>query len=103
MAAPVSNNERDFIVRALRKGLRVDGRGASKTRNIKITFGRKAGSVEVQIGRTRVMAATTADVVKPYPDRPAEGFLQLYADFSPMASPEFEHNRPSSKAVQLTR
>mmetsp|Transcript_16135 Transcript_16135/g.26648 ORF Transcript_16135/g.26648 Transcript_16135/m.26648 type:complete len:342 (-) Transcript_16135:73-1098(-) len=74
-----------------------------KMRRVKIKFLRKSGAVEVSIGKTRVLAATTADIVKPWPDRPSEGFLRIHTDFSPMASPFFENNRPSSRSIQLSR
>ena len=32
----------------------------------------------------------TADVVKPYPDRPTEGFVQFNVEFTRMASETFE-------------
>ncbi|GAB5364880.1 hypothetical protein AAMO2058_001008100 [Amorphochlora amoebiformis] len=102
-APPVSVNEKKFIENALRKGIRVDGRKALTMRKLQIQFGRKAGTVEVSLGKTRVFSACSADVVKPYPDRPSEGFLRLFVDFSPMASPYFEHNRPSGRSVQLSR
>ncbi len=106
-----------------------------------ITFGQKTGTVEVQLGRTRVLAAVTGDIVPPFPDRPnevihpspsnqrsnhslcsclliwtwgvgcvcacmwccAQGFLNFYADFSPMASPHFQPDRPSDKSIELAR
>ena len=63
----------------------------------------RPGSVEVALGETRVLAAVTAELVEPYPDRAAEGALQVFADFSPMASPLFEPGRPSDDAVELMR
>eukprot|EP00466_Bigelowiella_natans_P003201 jgi/Bigna1/131215/aug1.13_g5923 len=102
-APPVSTNECQFIYKALASNLRVDGRKPMKMRRVKIKFLRKSGAVEVSIGKTRVLAATTADIVKPWPDRPSEGFLRIHTDFSPMASPFFENNRPSSRSIQLSR
>lgn len=37
-----------------------------------------------------VMCVTTADIIPPFPDRPAEGFIQFSAEFSRMAGEEFE-------------
>eukprot|EP00954_Amorphochlora_amoebiformis_P011533 902810-Amorphochlora_amoeboformis.AAC.1 len=68
-APPVSVNEKKFIENALRKGIRVDGRKALTMRKLQIQFGRKAGTVEVSLGKTRVFSACSADVVKPYPVR----------------------------------
>lgn len=72
-------------------------------RPIKVEFGSQVGTVTVQLGRTRACASITADLVKPFPDRPTEGFLNFFADFSPMASPFFEPGRPSDKSVELSR
>ena len=36
------------------------------------------------------MCVTTADIIPPFPDRPAEGFIQFSAEFSRMAGEEFE-------------
>ena len=37
-----------------------------------------------------VMCVTTATIIPPFPDRPAEGFIQFAAEFSRMAAEEFE-------------
>jgi exosome complex component RRP45 len=99
----IANSEREFIVRALEKGVRVDGRRLLQARALSVAFGADLGSVEVALGETRVLAAVTAELVEPYPDRAAEGALQVFVDFSPMASPLFEPGRPSDDAVELMR
>ena len=99
----IANSEREFIVRALEKGVRVDGRRLLQARALSVAFGSDLGSVEVALGETRVLAAVTAELVEPYPDRAAEGALQVFVDFSPMASPLFEPGRPSDDAVELMR
>ncbi len=52
--------------------IRIDGRSPLDIRALNITFGQKTGTVEVQIGRTRVLASVTADIVPPFHDRPNE-------------------------------
>jgi exosome complex component RRP45 len=49
----ISNNERNFILDAIKNNLRVDGRGLFDFRPLKITFGEEFGTVYVQVGRTR--------------------------------------------------
>jgi len=57
----------------------------------------------VQLGQTRVMAFVTAQLVEPYRDRPNEGSLAIFTEFSPMADPSFEAGRPGEAAVELGR
>uniref|UniRef100_A0A0E0CLT2 Protein ECERIFERUM 7 n=1 Tax=Oryza meridionalis TaxID=40149 RepID=A0A0E0CLT2_9ORYZ len=96
-------NEREFIERALQSDLRVDGRRPFDFRRLKILFGREDGSAEVQLGDTRVMGYATAQLVQPYKDRPNEGMLAIFTEFSPMADPAFEPGRPGESAIELGR
>jgi len=98
-----SSSESAFILRALEADLRVDGRTRTEVRPAAVSFGKQLGSVEVHVGDTKVMAVATAELVEPYPDRPAEGMLQFFVEFSPMASPAFEVGRPTEAAVELMR
>lgn len=49
------------------------------------------------------MSFVTAQLVQPYRDRPNEGSLAIYTEFSPMADPSFEAGRPGESAVELGR
>ncbi|ORX49032.1 hypothetical protein BCR36DRAFT_404935 [Piromyces finnis] len=98
-----SINEKNFLYEALRQGKRIDGRGIYDVRNIKITFGNQYGHVQVQLGKTRVFANVSWEVVKPYPDQPTEGFLRFNTEMSPMASPEFEPEKLSELEVIVSR
>lgn len=64
---------------------------------------REDGSSEVQLGQTHVMGFVTSQLVQPYRDRPNEGTLAIYTEFSPMADPSFEVGRPGESAVELGR
>jgi exosome complex component RRP45 len=64
---------------------------------------REDGSAEVQLGDTRVMGYATAQLVQPYKDRPNEGTLAIFTEFSPMADPAFEPGRPGESAIELGR
>lgn len=57
----------------------------------------------MQLGQTHVMGVVTAQLVQPYRDRPNEGTLSIYTEFSPMADPSFEAGRPGESAVELGR
>ncbi|XWS42878.1 hypothetical protein CRYUN_Cryun16bG0051900 [Craigia yunnanensis] len=96
-------NEKNFIKTALLSEIRIDGRKPLEFRNIIINFGREDGLAEVQLGQTRVMGIVTAKLVQPYRDRPNEGTLSIYTEFSPMADPSFEIGRPGESAVELGR
>ncbi|XP_075506223.1 exosome complex component RRP45A-like isoform X4 [Primulina tabacum] len=96
-------NEKKFIETALLSDLRIDGRGPFDYRNVAIKFGREDGSSEVQLGQTHVMGFVTSQLVQPYRDRPNEGTLSIYTEFSTMADPSFEIGRPGVFAVELGR
>ncbi|KAL0714885.1 hypothetical protein Bca4012_021864 [Brassica carinata] len=96
-------NETKFVETALQSELRVDGRGLYDYRKLTIKFGKEYGSSEVQLGHTHVMGFVTAQLVQPYKDRPNEGSLSIFTEFSPMADPSFEPGRPGESAVELGR
>ncbi|KAL7582253.1 hypothetical protein Lser_V15G46192 [Lactuca serriola] len=99
----VSVNEKKFIESALRSDLRVDGRRPFDYRKLSIIFRREDGSSEIQLGQTRVMGFVTGQLVQPYRDKPNEGTLAIYTDFSPMADPSFDSSRPGESAIELGR
>ncbi|KAJ4814151.1 Exosome complex component Rrp42 [Rhynchospora pubera] len=96
-------NEKQFIEEALRSEIRVDGRRLYDYRRLTIKFGREDGSSEVQLGETHVMAFVTGQLMQPYRDRPNEGTLAIFTEFSPMADPSFEPGRPGEAAIELGR
>lgn len=103
--APISSNERQFIVEGMKHDIRVDGRTPLDMRMVKISFGEVTGTAEIQLGKTRALACVTADLVAPFPDRPAEGMLNFFIGFSPMASTAFQTRAggASDKAIELSR
>ncbi|KAI5673917.1 hypothetical protein M9H77_14281 [Catharanthus roseus] len=96
-------NEKKFIETALHSDLRVDGRRPFDYRDLIIKFGREDGSSEVYLGQTHVLGFVTSQLVQPYRDRPNEGTLSIFTEFSPMADPSFEAGRPGESAVELGR
>ncbi|MCL7034879.1 hypothetical protein MKW94_005890 [Papaver nudicaule] len=99
----MTNNEKKFIETSLLSDLRVDGRTSFQYRGLNIKFGREDGSSEVQLGQTHVMGFVTSQLVQPYRDRPNEGTLSIFTEFSPMADPSFEAGRPGEFAIELGR
>ena len=101
----MSTSEASFVLKSVAAGMRVDGRRNLEPRPLAIAFGADgaAGSVQVRLGGTKVLATATAELIEPFPDRPTEGVLQFFVEFSPMAAPEFEPGRPSEAAVELMK
>ncbi|XP_020230042.1 exosome complex component RRP45A isoform X2 [Cajanus cajan] len=96
-------NDIKFIETALLSDLRVDGRRPFDHRKLTIKLAKEDGSAEVHLGHTHVMAFVTAQLLRPYRDRPNEGSLSIFTEFSPMADPSFEPARPADAAVELGR
>ncbi|KAJ2663034.1 3'-5'-exoribonuclease [Coemansia sp. RSA 1200] len=82
-----SNIERAFLLDAVAKGVRADGRGLTDLRTLKIACGPTHGLAEVQLGQTRVLARVTCAVARPLPDRPTEGLVQVSAELASLAMP----------------
>lgn len=64
---------------------------------------REDGTAEVQLGQTHVMCVVSCQLVPPFADRPNEGSLSVFTEFSPMADPSFETGRQGENAVELGR
>lgn len=101
----VSDVEKQFALQALTAGLRIDGRSNASYRKIGVKCRRRANetTVEVMVGKTKCCARVAAEVVPPYPDRGAEGFINFSVDFSPMAGPQYEAERPPAAAAAIAR
>ncbi|XP_040000842.1 exosome complex component RRP45 [Xiphias gladius] len=100
---PLSNVERDFLLKAIEEKKRLDGRQTYDYRKIKITFGTDYGCCFVDLGKTRVMAQVSCELVAPKENRPNEGIMFFNIELSPMASPAFEQGRQSELSVKLNR
>ncbi|CAN8096466.1 unnamed protein product [Discula destructiva] len=98
-----SLNEKQFVTKALQEHLRLDNRAFDEYRPIELSFGDEYGTAEVKLGKTKVLAKTSAEVTVPYPDRPFDGLFNIITELSPMASPAFEANRPTETEVLLSR
>eukprot|EP00160_Parvularia_atlantis_P003527 Unigene12947_Nuclearia_a/m.39274 Unigene12947_Nuclearia_a/g.39274 ORF Unigene12947_Nuclearia_a/g.39274 Unigene12947_Nuclearia_a/m.39274 type:complete len:286 (+) Unigene12947_Nuclearia_a:21-878(+) len=102
-AGSLSSSERDTVLASLAQGFRVDGRGVYDVRRVQFAFSLSdLGHVEVQYGRTRTLAKVSCEAVRPYPDRPTDGFLAVNVEFSPMASARFD-GRPTDETIHITR
>ncbi|KAG0021352.1 hypothetical protein BGZ80_002573 [Entomortierella chlamydospora] len=72
-------------------------------RRFKLSFGSDYGAVEVQLGNTRVLAKVSCEVIRPFSDKPTEGFLMFNTELSPMASAAFEVGRQTDEEVLVSR
>lgn len=100
----VSLNERDFILKLLHQDkTRLDSRQFDEFRKVELTFGESLGHVQVSLGKTKLVVRISAEVVKPYEDRPFEGIFLITTDISSMASPLFENNRQSDDEMLVSR
>jgi exosome complex component RRP42 len=96
----------DYLTKIGKQGERVDGRGFTEYRTIKIEPGiitKAEGSARVKIGNTQVIAGIKMDVGEPYPDTPNEGVITTAAELIPLASPDFEAGPPQQDAIELAR
>lgn len=98
---------KNHIVEMLKKGVRLDGRGAEDYRQpLKVDYNiseSAEGSAQVTLGETMVMVGIKLAVESPYPDTPDQGNLMVGAEFSPLANPNFELGPPGIEAVELGR
>ncbi|KAI9733740.1 MAG: hypothetical protein M1818_007154 [Claussenomyces sp. TS43310] len=98
-----SLNEKQFVLHALQENTRTDGRAFDQFRELDLTFGDEYGVADVRLGNTRVLVKVSAEVTKPFPDRPFDGIFTITTELSPMASPSFEPGRPSEAEILLSR
>ncbi|PJF19526.1 hypothetical protein PSACC_00655 [Paramicrosporidium saccamoebae] len=82
----ISNLERSFILKALCSGVRLDERTLNSFRDTSFLFHpTQRGHVTVHLGQTKVLAVTTATIIRPYVDRPAEGTINYFVDLTALA------------------
>ncbi|ORX56261.1 ribosomal protein S5 domain 2-like protein [Hesseltinella vesiculosa] len=98
-----SENEKEYLLESLRQQQRIDGRGIYDMRHIDISFGFDYGHVKVQLGRSRVTAIVTAEVVRPRPEKPTEGVLVFNTEISPMANPAADSFSRTEQEVLISR
>lgn len=98
--------EETYPIELLKNGKRADGRGMLDFRDIKLktnVINKAEGSAHVVMGDTQVIAGVKMGIGTPYADSPGQGILMCGAEFTPLASPEFEAGPPSADSVELAR
>ncbi|MCW3992968.1 MAG: exosome complex protein Rrp42, partial [Candidatus Bathyarchaeota archaeon] len=94
------------IMDLIAKGKRLDSRGLTDYREIKVEQGlieRAEGSARVLLGKTEIMAGTKIEIGKPFSDTPNAGVLTVNVELVPLASPTFEPGPPKENAIELAR
>jgi exosome complex component RRP42 len=97
---------KSYALELIEKGKRIDGRKFEEFRDIEIIpnyIGKAEGSAFVRFGNTKVIVGVKMEVSTPFPDTPDEGMLMVSAEFTPLASPDFESGPPREDAVELAR
>ncbi|PLN84883.1 exoribonuclease complex, subunit Rrp45 [Aspergillus taichungensis] len=100
--APLSIAERDFILNALREGVRLDGRDADQLRPLKVSFGEEYGHVKVQLGKTSLIVRISSEVTKPHDDRPFDGLFTIALELTAMGSPAWDNGRQGDLETYVT-
>jgi exosome complex component RRP42 len=98
--------QKQFISNLASRKMRIDKRGQHEFRKISIETGviaKAEGSARVKMGQTEVIAGVKMDVGTPFADTQDEGVLMIGAEFSPIASPDFEKGPPAEDSIELAR
>ncbi|KAJ3428148.1 exosome complex component rrp45 [Anaeramoeba flamelloides] len=99
----LTNNEKQFLQQAIKTGHRVDNRSTDEYRKLKIEFGEKYGQVIVHLGKTKVLCDVTANIVKPFQNRPYEGFVRVFVTLSPISSRFLSvDDRPKEDIIEIS-
>ncbi|CAL1585069.1 unnamed protein product [Knipowitschia caucasica] len=101
----VSEAEKVYILHGIRDDLRVDGRGCEDYRHMEIetdVVSNTDGSAKVTLGHTAVLVGVKAEIGKPRPMLPDEGFLEFFVDCSANATPEFEGRGGEELGTELS-
>lgn len=100
----ISINERNYIFEALKRGIRLSGRGRDELREPVIRISKtEYGYVEVELGKTKLAVRVSCEISKPFEDRPFEGIFNINTEISPMASPSFESGKSSDDEILVSR
>jgi exosome complex component RRP42 len=106
MSSLITKVRQKQILALLEKGRRLDGRGLTDYREIKIEQGiieKAEGSARVLLGKTEVLVGTKVETGEPFPDTPNEGVMTVNAELVPLASASFEPGPPDENSIELAR
>jgi len=98
--------EGQYALELIMKGKRMDERKFEDFRKIEIekdVSNKAEGSARVKVGDTEVIVGVKLNTGEPFSDTPEEGILIVNAEFTPLASPDFESGPPGENAIELAR
>ncbi|XP_056154577.1 exosome complex component RRP42 [Lampris incognitus] len=101
----LSEAEKVYILQGIRDDLRVDGRSCEDYRLMEIETGvvpNTDGSSKVTLGNSVILVGIKADIGKPKPVMPDEGYLEFFVDCSANATPEFEGRGGEELGTELS-
>lgn len=101
----ISEAERTYIVHGVQDNYRTDGRGCEDYRYVEIevdVLSNANGSAKLSLGNTDVLVGIKADITEPSENRPDEGRLEFFVDFSANAAPAFEGKGGEELAQQIS-
>ncbi len=102
----MDNVSREYMIKLLEKGKRIDGRKFDELRKVEINYEiskHAEGAARVKIGSTEVIVGIKLEVGEPFPDNPDEGTIIVGAEMLPLSSPDFESGPPSVDSIELAR
>lgn len=100
----VVSNQKLVFTECLKQGLRLNGRSLEEAREPKLHISSSEfGFVEVEWGLTKLTVRVSAEVCKPYEDRPFEGLFSINTELSLMANLSFENGKTSDEEVLVSR
>jgi exosome complex component RRP42 len=102
----VEQLRRSQMSEVLARGMRVDGRRLSDSRELSIetnVIEKAEGSARVKLGNTELIAGVKVNLGTPFPDTPDKGLLVVSAEVLPLASPYAEPGPPDEATIELAR
>jgi len=96
----------NYAIDSIMSGKRFDDRAFDEYREIIIkpdVIANAEGSALAKMGETKVIAGVKMEIGEPYTDTPDEGTIIVNAEFTPLASPDFESGPPGEDATELAR
>lgn len=106
MSSLVTKVRQKQIGQTIDAGKRLDGRGLTDYREIKIEQGlieKAEGSARVLLGKTEILVGVKVETGEPFPDTPNDGVMTVNAELVPLASPDFETGPPDETSIELAR
>jgi len=79
----MDNVSREYMIKLLDKGNRIDGRKFDELRKIEISYDvskHAEGAARVRLGDTEVLVGVKLEVGTPFPDKPDEGTIIVNAE-----------------------